>query len=69
MLLERALASEFLILIVKRNSEIDMGGVSEKYLLLMKKEVRRLALEITTESMFEFEEIRIFWDGTRCAHG
>lgn len=46
----------------------DMGVVSENYLLLTNKEVRGLALDIATESMFEFEESRIFWDGARFAH-
>lgn len=46
----------------------DMGVVSENYLLLTNKEVRGLALDIATESMFDFEESRIFWDGARFAH-
>ena len=46
----------------------DMGVVSENYLLLTNKEVRGLALDIASESMFEFEESRIFWDGARFAH-
>ena len=46
----------------------DMGVVSENYLLLTNKEVRGLALDIATESNFQFEESRIFWDGARFAH-